>query len=180
VAARLIELRALHAGDAAALQRFRAANRTFLRPWEPVRDESFYTLEAAAVAIEAQQAEREADRGYAFGIFEAGGLIGYANLNAIVRGVFQNAYLGYGVAEASNGRGCATEAVLRVTRIGFEELGLHRVQAAVIPRNGASIRVLEKAGFRREGFAERYLLINEVWEDHLLYAVTRDEYVLSS
>jgi ribosomal-protein-alanine N-acetyltransferase len=180
VAARLIELRALHAEDAAALHELRVANREFLRRWEPVRDESFYTLEAAAHAIEAQQVEREADRGYAFGIFDPGGLVGYANLNAIVRGVFQNAYLGYAVAEAANGRGYATEAVQAAARIGFEELGLHRVQAAVIPRNGASVRVLEKSGFRREGFAERYLLINGVWEDHILFAVTRDEYGLSS
>jgi ribosomal-protein-alanine N-acetyltransferase len=173
VAARLSPLR--HE-DAAALQAFRAANHDFLRPWEPVRDESFYTVEAAAAAIQAQQAEREADRGYAFGIFAPEGLVGYVNLNAVVRGVFQNAYLGYAVAEAANGRGYATEAVREATRIGFEELGLHRVQAAVIPRNAGSVRVLEKAGFRREGFAERYLLIDGTWEDHILFAVTCDEY----
>jgi ribosomal-protein-alanine N-acetyltransferase len=173
VAARV---RALRPEDAAALQEFRAANREFLRAWEPVRDESYYTLEAAAAAIEAQQADRAADRGYAFGIFDVrGGLVGYVNLNAIVRGVFQNAYLGYAVAEAANGRGYATEAVREATRIGFEELELHRIQAAVIPRNGGSIRVLEKAGFRREGFAQRYLLINGAWEDHILFAVTSGE-----
>ena len=61
-------------------------------------------------------------------------------------------------------------------RIGFEELALHRVQAAVIPRNAGSIRVLEKAGLRCEGFAERYLLIDGTWEDHILFAVTCDEY----
>ena len=96
------------------------------------------------------------------------------NLNAVVRGVFQNAYLGYAVAEAANGRGYATQAVREATRIGFGELGLHRIQAAVIPRNAGSVRVLEKAGFRREGFAERYLLINGTWEDHILFAVTND------
>src|SRR5206468_6366056 len=132
---------------------FRAANRGFLRPWEPARDENFYTVEAAAASIEAQQAERAADRVYALGILAPEGLFGYANLNAVVRGVFQNAYLGYAVAEAANGRGYATQAVLEATRIGFEELALHRVQAAVIPRNAASVRVLEKAGFRREGFS---------------------------
>jgi [ribosomal protein S5]-alanine N-acetyltransferase len=97
-----------------------------------------------------------------------------------VRRVFQNAHLGYAVTEAANGRGYATEAVQEATRIAFEELGLHRVQAAVIPRNDASIRVLEKAGFRREGFAERYLLINGAWEDHLVFAVTREGYGSSS
>jgi [ribosomal protein S5]-alanine N-acetyltransferase len=123
-----------------------------------------------------QQVDCEAGRGYAFGIFDAGGLVGYANLNAVVRGVFQNAYLGYAVAEKANGRGYATEAVRAAVRIAFEELGLHRVQAAVMPRNVGSIRVLEKAGFRREGLAEGYLLINGTWEDQVLFAVTRDEY----
>jgi ribosomal-protein-alanine N-acetyltransferase len=175
VAAR-VELRALKPEDAPGLQAFRGANREFLRPWEPTRDESFYTLEAALEAIDVQQAEYEAGRAYAFGIFDAGGLVGYVNLNAVVRGVFQNAYLGYAVAEKTNGRGYATEAVCAAVRIAFEELGLHRVQAAVMPRNAGSIRVLEKAGFRREGLAEGYLLINGTWEDHLLFAVTRDEY----
>jgi [ribosomal protein S5]-alanine N-acetyltransferase len=170
-----VGLRPLEQADAPALHAFRVANREFLRPWEPVRDEGFYTLAAAAAAIEGQRAEREADRGYAFGIFAAGELVGYLNLNAVVRGVFQNAYLGYAVAEAANGRGYATAAVRDAVRIAFAELGLHRVQAAVVPRNLASLRVLEKAGFRREGLAARYLLINGTWEDHLLLAVTSDE-----
>jgi ribosomal-protein-alanine N-acetyltransferase len=173
VAARL---RALRRDDAPLLQQLRVGNRAFLRPWEPERDESFFTLDAAERAIDSQEADRAADRGYAFGIFAGDELVGYVNLNAVVRGVFQNAYLGYAVAEAANGRGYATTAVREATRIAFEELGLHRVQAAVVPRNAASIRVLEKAGFRREGLAERYLLIAGTWEDHVLFAVTRDEY----
>lgn len=171
-----VEIRALQPDDAPALHAFRIANREFLRPWEPVRDEGYYTLDAAVAAIDGQRAEREADRGYAFGIFSGGELVGYVNLNAVVRGVFQNAYLGYAVAEAANGQGHATAAVRETVRIAFAELGLHRVQAAVIPRNGASVRVLEKAGFRREGLAERYLSIAGVWEDHLLFAITSDEY----
>jgi ribosomal-protein-alanine N-acetyltransferase len=173
VAAR-VALRALGPDDALVLQEFRTANREFLRPWEPARDEDYYELDAAAATIAAQQADREVDRGYAFWIFAEGALVGYLNLSGIVRGAFQNAYLGYAVAESANGRGYATAAVREATRLGFEELGLHRVQAAVMPRNGGSIRVLEKAGFRREGFAERYLLIDGTWEDHILYARTSD------
>jgi len=171
VAARLKELRR---EDAPLLHRFRLENRAFLRPWEPLRDDGYYTLEAATQTIEAQEADREADRGYAFGIFAGDELVGYANLNAVVRGVFQNAYLGYAVGAAANGRGYATDAVREVARVGFAELGLHRIQAAAIPRNTASIRVLEKAGFRREGLAERYLLIAGTWEDHVLFARTND------
>jgi ribosomal-protein-alanine N-acetyltransferase len=142
VAAR-VELRALRPEDAAGLQAFREANRKFLRPCEPTRDEGFYTLEAALAAIEVQQAECEAGRGYAFGIFDAGGLVGYVNLNAVVRGVFQNAYLGSRsqsgrTAEATPRRRCARRRGSR-----SRNFGLHRVQAAVMPRNAGSIGVLE-------------------------------------
>ena len=89
---------------------------------------------------------------------------------------FESAYLGYSVSERHNGRGYATEAVRQVLAVAFEELGLHRVQAAVMPINLASIRVLEKAGFREEGLALRYLQINGVWEDHKLFALTAEEW----
>ena len=103
-------------------------------------------------------------------------LVGRIQLSGISRGPFENAYLGYFVSERHNGRGYATEAVRQAVDAAFGELGLHRVQAAVIPRNVASIRVLEKAGFREEGFALRYLQIAGVWEDHKLYAVTAEEW----
>jgi ribosomal-protein-alanine N-acetyltransferase len=174
VAARLIELRALEPGEAEALRDFRVRNRAFLGPWEPLREERYYTIEAAAGTIEAQRIDREEDRGYAFGVF-APSLVGFVNLNGILRGAFHNAYLGYGIGEEWNGRGYATEAVREATRLGFTELGLHRIQAAVIPRNHGSLRVLEKAGFRREGLAERYLKINGVWEDHIIFARTAED-----
>jgi ribosomal-protein-alanine N-acetyltransferase len=174
VAARLIALRPLDPGDAGALHDFRVRNRGFLAPWEPTREDGYYTLASATATIEAQRTERERDRGYAFGVF-ADGLVGFVNLNGILRGAFHNAYLGYGIGEEWNGRGYATAAVLEASRIGFGELGLHRIQAAVIPRNHGSIRVLEKAGFRREGMAERYLKIDGVWEDHVLFARTVED-----
>lgn len=173
MAAGLISLRPLEPSDAEALCELRARNRAFLAPWEPLRDESYYTLESAEASIADHQAARAADRGYAFGIF-APQLAGWVNLSNVVRGVFQNAYLGYAVDQGSNGRGYATGAVLEAVRIGFAELGLHRVQAAAMPRNRSSIRVLEKAGFRAEGTAERYLCIAGSWEDHLLFARTND------
>jgi len=160
--------------DAEALLELRVRNRGFLEPREPQRDESWYTLAAQRSDIAAGVAAARDDRAYAFGIFDPE-LVGRVALNAVVRGVFQNAYLGYFVDEASNGRGYATEAVRGAVGYAFGEARLHRVQAAVMPRNGASVRVLEKAGFREEGFAERYLCINRVWEDHRLFAITREE-----
>ena len=101
---------------------------------------------------------------------------GAAQLSGISGAPFANAHLGYFVSEAHNGRGYATEAVRQAVEHAFAELGLHRVQAAVMPRNTASIRVLEKAGFREEGLALRYLKIAGVWEDHTLFAVTLEEW----
>ena len=174
MAAALIELRALDRHDADALHEFRVRNRAFLGPWEPLRDERYYTLRAARETIQAHELDRGDDRGYFFGVF-ADRLVGFVNLSGVVRGAFANAYLGYAIDEECNGHGFATAAVREATRTGFEELGLHRVQAAVLPRNGGSLRVLAKAGFREEGLAKRYLRINGVWEDHLLFARTVED-----
>ena len=102
-------------------------------------------------------------------------IVGRMSLGGILRGVFQNAYLGYWIDAEHQGHGLMTEAVQAGVDFAFREGGLHRVQAAVMPRNVASVRVLEKVGFRREGYAERYLCIAGVWEDHLIFARTSDE-----
>jgi ribosomal-protein-alanine N-acetyltransferase len=170
-----IYLRRLEVADAEALLEVLVRDRAFLDLWEPTRPDGFYTLETHERRLAMRQdAEDFAD----FGIFLAAGdeLIGRIQLSGISRGPFENAYLGYFVSERYNGRGYATAAVRQAVDAAFGELGLHRVQAAVIPRNTASIRVLEKAGFREEGHALRYLQIAGVWEDHKLYAVTAEEW----
>jgi len=172
----VIGLRPLGLGDAAALLEIRTRSRAFLEPWEPAREERFYTLAAQRESVAAALRERDAGRLLPFAIVEDGEVAGAVNLSGIVRGVFENAYLGYWVDEARGGRGVATEAVRLAVGHAFGAAGLHRVQAAVIPRNAASIRVLEKAGFREEGLALRYLRIAGVWEDHRLYALTREEW----
>jgi ribosomal-protein-alanine N-acetyltransferase len=120
-------------------------------------------------------ANRVADRGYAFGIVLGDELIGRIALNNIVRGVFQNAYVGYFVGKDHNGVGYATEAVRILAVHAFADLSLHRLQAAVMLDNPGSMRVLEKAGFRREGVARRYLQIDGTWADHVLFALTSEE-----
>lgn len=170
-----IEIRPLRAADAPALVALRDRSRAFLAPWEPARPQDFYTLAfQEAVVADAARAWEEG-RSYRFGVCLDGALVGGVNLNDVVRGVFQSAHLGYWIDEAHGGRGIATEAVRQAVAFAFGEAGLHRVQAAVIPRNAASIRVLRKAGFREEGLALRYLRIAGVWEDHLLFAVTAEE-----
>jgi ribosomal-protein-alanine N-acetyltransferase len=167
-----ITLRHLTSDDAETLLAFMSENRAFLERWEPAREAEFFTLDAQIADIAAAAADAAADRRHAFGIFTDGELVGRIALNQISRGVFQNAYLGYSIGERWNGRGLATEAVGVAVGFAFGELGLHRVQAAVMPRNAASIRVLEKNGFREEGYAVGYLCINGVWEDHRIFART--------
>ena len=150
-------------------------DRAFLDPWEAIRPDTFFTLETQQRGL---ARFREAEDFVDFGIFlEAGDeLVGRIQLTGISPAPFENAHVGYFVAERHNGRGYATEAVRQAVDAAFEELALHRVQAAAIPRNVASIRVLKKAGFREEGLALRYLQIAGVWEDHKLYAVTAEEW----
>lgn len=167
-----VRLRPLREDDAPAALAYAVENRVFLEEWEPVRDGSWFTLEAQLADIQAGVADEAADRRYAFGIFRGDDLVGRITLNQVVRGVFQNAYLGYSIAQRWNGHGFATEAVGQALEYAFGEAGLHRVQAAVMPRNTGSIRVLEKNGFREEGYAVGYLCINGVWEDHLIFART--------
>ena len=94
----------------------------------------------------------------------------------VQRGVFQNAYLGYWCDVDEQGRGLTTECVRAMVTFAFGPLGLHRVQAAVMPNNPGSLRVLDKVGFRREGLAERYLQIAGAWADHVLLATTVEEW----
>src|SRR5262249_8710270 len=97
-------------------------------------------------------------------------------LTSVTRGPFQNAYLGYWVDEGHQGRGIAKEAVDLVLAFVFETLDLHRVQAAVMPRNAPSRHLLSTRGFREEGIARRYLCIAGSWEDHILYGMTREDW----
>lgn len=171
-------LRALNSEDIDPLLQLRLRNRAFFSAYEPRRPdpEDGYTRSSVAASIQRSAAERRSDRGYAFGIFDGGGtLVGRVSLSNVVRAAWQNCTLGYYVDQAHNNKGFGTEAVTLAVRFAFEHAYLHRVQAAVMPRNLASARVLLKAGFRHEGFAPRYLQIAGAWEDHDLYAVTVEE-----
>lgn len=107
-------------------------------------------------------------------------LIGLFALNEIVRGVFQSAYASWQVGASQMGRGLGTEGVRGLLDVAFgadpEGIGLHRVQANIMPSNAASLRIAEKLGFRREGLAARYLKIAGQWEDHVMLALTREEW----
>jgi ribosomal-protein-alanine N-acetyltransferase len=105
-----------------------------------------------------------------------GTLVGEMNLSGIQRGPFQNAYIGYWIDSAHAGKGLTPEALVLMIRFAFENLGLHRVQVAIVPRNKSSRRVAEKLGLREEGISRGYLQIRGTWEDHVRYAMTVEEW----
>jgi len=172
-----IHLRPPHMGDYAAWAELRALSRDHLTPWEPqwARDE--LSRDAFRRRVRHYQRELREDLGYAFFLFRDydDQLLGGITLSNVRRGVTQAAAVGYWIGKPYAGRGLMTKAVAGIVRFAFEELKLHRLEAACMPSNTASIRVLEKNGFQREGLARRYLKINGVWQDHLLYATLADD-----
>ena len=172
-----VALRAFARGDVAELCDLRSRNRGFLEPWEPRRSGGFFTPAGQRAEIERDRQEWAADRTYAFAIVErdGGAMRGRIALANVVRGAWENATLGYFVDQAVGSRGYATEAVSLALDFAFGPCRLHRVQAAVMPKNARSRRVLEKNGFRHEGFSPRYLRLDGDWRDHDLFAITIEE-----
>ena len=157
--------------DYVAWAELRTRSRDHLTPWEPqwTRDE----LSRSSYRRRLRHYQREAreDLGYAFFIFSSDEvLLGGLTLSNVRRGVSQSAVLGYWLGVMNTGTGYMTRAVQAVLPFAFEDLRLHRVEAACLPSNSASIAVLERNGFVREGVARRYLKINGSWQDHDLFA----------
>lgn len=176
-----VYIRPLELGDVDALLDLRIRNRDFLTPFEPHHTEEFYTREGQTRMIEQSIHNWTNDGGYGFGIFRTAGgeLVGRVNLSNVSRGAWQSCTLGYFLDQIHNGKGWVTQAVRQVLQVAFEELGLHRVQAAIMPKNAPSIRVVEKLGFRYVGLDEYYLKINGAWEHHQIYSMTREHYELT-
>ena len=177
---RRVLLRPLVASDFPAWQEVRRRNAEWLTKWEaqrlPGQPDVVEERDAFAVRCSARQRERQLGTAFGFGLFVAGDFAGEINLTAIQRGPFQSAYVGYWIDEKHAGNGYMPEALVVLTRFAFDELQLHRIQIAIIPRNLASRRVVEKLDIREEGVAVRYLEINGVWEDHVRYAITTEEW----
>jgi ribosomal-protein-alanine N-acetyltransferase len=174
-----VRLRPLRVEDYAAWREVRTRCRDWLARWEPRPAGAPYPSEdratfAARCAM--RERERQLGTGYGFGIFVSGHFAGEINLSAIQRGAFQNGYVGYWVDEAEAGQGYVPESCVVLFRFAFEELGLHRVQIAIVPRNAPSRRVAQKLWLRGEGVALRYLEIDGRWEDHVRYAITAEEW----
>jgi ribosomal-protein-alanine N-acetyltransferase len=155
--------------DADALIAANIASRAYHAPWiqaftdQAGFDEWFGGLfTGASVGLVARDAHSQ-------------GIVGVINLSQIFRKGFQNAYLGYYGMVSFAGRGMMTEAVRLATRYAFDEIGLHRLEANIQPGNLASIALVRRIGFRKEGFSPRYLRIGGVWCDHERWALLADE-----
>jgi [ribosomal protein S5]-alanine N-acetyltransferase len=160
-------------GDWAAL---REASRDFLTPWEPIWPSDDLTRGAFRRRIKRYAEDLRTDQGYAFLVIRNsdGALVGGLTLANIRRGVAQAGSLGYWMGLPFVRQGYMTAAVRAIVPFAFTTLRLHRVEAACIPTNIGSIKLLENTGFSREGYAREYLCINGTWQDHLLYARLRD------
>jgi ribosomal-protein-alanine N-acetyltransferase len=155
----------------------RERSRAFLQPWEPTWPVDDLTRPAFRRRLAAYARERAEGIAYRFLVFRTqdGALTGGLSLSNIRRGVAQTATLGYWAGEGFAGQGYTTAAVEAAVRFAFERLGLHRVEAACVPENARSARVLEKCGFEPEGRARAYLQINGRWRDHSLFGIVRPE-----
>lgn len=190
-------LRALRPEDGASFVRLVTESEDAWRPWVPagppdVTAEDLFRRELdrsvrgarAGTHLRLAAFERSGvvERGGADAPSERAGsaMVGLFALNEIVRGVFQSAHASWQVGASHMGRGLGTEGVRGLLDVAFESdpegLGLHRIQANIMPSNAASLRIAEKLGFRREGLAARYLKIAGRWEDHVMLALTREEW----
>jgi ribosomal-protein-alanine N-acetyltransferase len=157
--------------------RVRGDSRAFLSPWEPVWASDELTRGAFRRRLKRYARETRHDTAYAFFVFreEDDALLGGCTLSNVRRGVTQCCALGYWVGERFARQGYMHSAVRALIPFIFRTLGLHRIEAACLPSNGPSRSLLAKTGFREEGLAKRYLMINGEWQDHVLFALLADE-----
>ncbi len=164
--------------DWRAWSALRADSQAFLASWEPTWAQDALSRGAFRRRLKTYRAEMRQGVTHSFLIFRAAddALLGGITLSNLRRGVAQTATLGYWIGAVHARQGYVTEALWAVLEYAFRRLGLHRVEAACLPGNEASRRLLLKSGFREEGYAREYLRINGSWQDHQLFAVLRDEF----
>jgi len=168
----VVTLRTPQMSDFPAWTSLREVSRAFLTPWEPTWPSDDLSRGAFRQRMRRYAEDQRTDQAYPFFVFrkEDNALVGGLVLASIRRGVAQSGSLGYWIGLPYARHGYMTAALQALIPAAFEILRLHRLEAACIPTNVASIRLLEKTGFQREGYAREYLCINGSWQDHLLYA----------
>ncbi|HYM03648.1 MAG TPA: GNAT family protein [Stellaceae bacterium] len=156
----------------------RGASRRFLVPWEPTWTADALTRASFRRRLARYTADWRSDLGYSFFLYrnEDGALVGGIGLSNVRRGVAETASLGYWIGERFARRGYMSGGLKLALAFAFQRLKLHRVEAACLPHNGPSRGLLAKSGFREEGYAREYLCIDGRWQDHVLFAMLRDEW----
>ncbi len=172
-----VVLRPPQMADYAEWASLRERSREFLRPWEPIWPADDLSRGAFRRRLKRYAEDQRCDQAYSFFIFRKidGVLVGGVTLANVRRGVAQAGSIGYWMGEPYARHGLMSAALGALIPFCFASLRLHRLEAACIPTNMASIRLLEKSRFRREGYACQYLCINGIWQDHLLYARIKDD-----
>jgi ribosomal-protein-alanine N-acetyltransferase len=157
--------------------KLRAESREFLTPWEPVWADDELTRSAFRRRIKRYQKETRLDSAYVFFVLRESdnALVGGCTISNVRRGVTQCCTLGYWIGSQFARQGYMTGALRALLPFVFRTLGLHRIEAACLTDNDASKNLLARVGFRQEGLARRYLLINGAWADHLLFALLKEE-----
>jgi ribosomal-protein-alanine N-acetyltransferase len=173
-------LRPLMPADFESYREVRVRNADWLLQWEPSRisltADPIHDRSAFIARCSLRDRERQAGTAYGLGLFVDNTFCGEVNLNNVQRGALQTGTVGYWVDQNHAGHGYVAEAVVVLARLAFENLNLHRLEICIIPRNHRSRRVMEKLHIRDEGTALRLLEINGVWEDHIRFAITTEEW----
>lgn len=150
-------------------------NKNYLSLFEPVRDETFYTIISQRNTLIDEYKQYLNGEAITFGVFKEGILIGRIRISSIVYGIFKNAFIGYSIDEKEQGKGYAKEAVKLVCDYAFEYMGLHRIEAATLIDNIKSEKVLLNCGFQKIGTSPKYLFINGKWRDHNNFALINEK-----
>jgi ribosomal-protein-alanine N-acetyltransferase len=177
-----VGLRPLRVRDAPAWSEVRIRNEQWLAPWEGRPETQLratwaerHSAAVYAAMLRTARKEARAGRSLPLAITYEGRLVGQVTASSVVRGAFDNAYVGYWIDEAVAGRGVLPTALALLIDHCFGPVGLHRIEANIRPENTASRRAVDKLGFREEGLHRRYLFIDGGWRDHLSFAITRED-----
>ncbi|MGF1761882.1 ribosomal protein S5-alanine N-acetyltransferase [Aliivibrio kagoshimensis] len=172
-------IRAATPEDDKRLSQYFIDNRQHLKPWEPKRDEAFFTAQGWAKRLIQLNELHKHNLAYYFviqwrGSDEVIGTISYSN---IVKFPFYACHVGYSLAESAQGKGVMRRALQQTNQWLFDHQDIHRVMAAYIPTNNRSGNVLSSLGFEKEGYAKNYLFIDDKWQDHVLTSLTNEQWV---
>lgn len=169
-----ISIRLVKARDARAIQTELLENRAWLSPWEATSPDGMISSDLRAGIRRLLQQYREGG-GVPLVMEYEGRIAGQLNIWGVARGSLSSATIGYWVSEKYAGRQITPTCVAMATDLAFVELGLHRMEICIRPENSASLRVVEKLGFRYEGLRRRYIHIAGDWRDHYCFALVREE-----